>query len=249
MLHYRRFGSGKAIILQHGFVSCGDIFGPLSAELSDHFDVIASDLPGLGGSAHITPPDNISGLAETLIGFINDIGINKFSILGHSLGSETALQLAIDFPERVENLILYGGCAGDLPERFESYQDSIRRIDEEGILHTAARIAATWTRAGKNHPLYEMMRACGVASSHVGSQKLIKAMSKFDVRHRLKEVKARTLVICGDEDKTTHPRHSIELWENIPRAQLCILPNSAHAAHVEVPSVFNQIITRFLLGG
>ena len=48
MLHYRRFGSGKTVVLQHGFVGSGEIFAPLSAQLAPNFDVIAPDLPGLG---------------------------------------------------------------------------------------------------------------------------------------------------------------------------------------------------------
>lgn len=247
MLHYRRFGSGKTIVLQHGFVGCGEIFAPLSAHLAPNFDVIATDLPGLGGSADIPAPADVGELAKILVGTLTEIDVDKFSILGHSLGSETALHLAMDFPERVEKLILYGGCAGDLPERYESYEESIRRIDADGIVPTAARIATTWTNEGADHPLYEFMRSCGVNSNQEGAKQLVRAMGNFDVRDRLGEVQAKTLIICGDMDRTTHPRHSIEMWEKIPNSQLCILPNSAHAAHAELPGVFSQIISRFLM--
>ena len=247
MLHNRRFGSGKTIVLQHGFVGSGEIFAPLSAHLAQNFDVIATDLPGLGGSADIPAPDNVKELAKTLVETITDLGVDRFSILGHSLGSETALHLAMDYPERVEKLILYGGCSADLPERYESYEESIRRIDADGIVPTAARIATTWTNDGANHPLYEFIRSCGVNSNQEGAKQLVRAMAGFDVHDRLGEVQAKTLVICGDMDRTTHPRHSIEMWEKIPNAQLCIIPNSAHAAHAEVSGVFNQLISRFLM--
>ncbi len=247
MLHYRRFGSGPAVVLQHGFVGSGEIFAPLSAHLAPNFDVIAPDLPGLGGSAGIPAPDDVGELARMLADTLAGLEVDRFSILGHSLGSETALRLAIDFPGRVEKLILYGGCPADLPERYESYEESIRRIDADGIVPTAARIAATWTNAGAAHPLYEFMRGCGMNSDREGAKQLVRAMAGFDVRDRLGEVRARTLIVCGDMDRTTHPRHSIEMWEKIPNAQLCILPNSAHAAHAEVPGIFNQIVSRFLL--
>lgn len=247
MLHYRRFGSGKTVVLQHGFVGSGEIFAPLSAQLAPNFDVIAPDLPGLGGSADIPAPDDVGELAKILAETLTELDVDRFSILGHSLGSETALHLAMDFPERVEKLVLYGGCPADLPERYESYEESIRRIDTDGIVPTAARIATTWTNAGARHPLYEFMRSCGVNSNQEGAKRLVRAMAGFDVRERLGEVQAKTLIICGDMDRTTHPRHSIELWENIPNAQLCILPNSAHAAHAEVPGIFNQIVLRFLM--
>ena len=247
MLHYRRYGAGKTLVLQHGFVGSGEIFAPLSAHLASHFDVIAPDLPGLGGSADQPAPDNVPALARILIDTLDQLGVQRFSLLGHSLGAETALQLAVDFPQRLEKLIVYGGCAADLPERYESYDESIRRIQADGIAATAARIAATWIKTGTDHPLYEFMRRCGANSSQPGAIQLLRAMSTFDVRERLGNVQARTLIVCGDADRTTHPRHSIELWQAIPDAQLCIIPNSAHAAHAEAPALFNQIVLRFLL--
>ena len=247
MLHHRRFGAGETVVLQHGFVGSGEIFAPLIAELAPNFDVIATDLPGLGGSADVPAPDDVGELARMLADTLAGLDVDRFSILGHSLGSETALHLALDFPERVDKLILYGGCPADLPERYESYEESLRRIDADGIVATAARIAATWTNAGARHPLYEFMRRCGENSSHEGAKQLVRAMANFDVRDRLGEVRARTLIVCGDMDRTTHPRHSIEMWEKIPDAQLCILPNSAHAAHAEAPGIFNRIVSRFLM--
>ena len=117
MLHHRRFGAGETVVLQHGFVGSGEIFAPLIAELAPNFDVIAADLPGLGGSAGVPAPDGVGEIARMLADTLAGLGVDRFSILGHSLGAETALHLALDFPERDERLILYGGCPADLPER------------------------------------------------------------------------------------------------------------------------------------
>ena len=74
----------------------------------------------------------------------------------------------------------------------------------------------------------------------------MRGMAGWDVRDRLGEVGMPTLVICGDSDRSTHPDCSYELWQGIPNAQLCVLPDCAHNAHLEVSEVFNPLIRRFL---
>ncbi len=248
MLNYRRFGSGKTVVLQHGFVGGGEYFAPLSANLARTHDVIATDLPGFAGSAHISVPDTIAELAKTLVDTVTELGVNRFSLLGHSLGSVTALQAALDYPERIEKLILYGSTpSGTLPDRFESWETTIDRIETESIDVMAAWIASTWFMHGDRHPLYEFTKAAGNGASQEAAIRMIRTSAPWDVRDRLGDINMPTLVICGDSDRSTHPSLSYEMWNEIPNAQLCILPNCAHNAHLELSEVFNTVIERFLL--
>jgi 2-hydroxy-6-oxonona-2,4-dienedioate hydrolase len=247
MLNYRRYGSGKTVVLQHGFVGGGEYFAPLSAYLAPGMDVIATDLPGFAGSAREPVPDSIAGLAASLVDTVTALGVERFSLLGHSMGSMTALQAALDYPDRIEKLVLYGGSAtGDLPQRFEPFEKSIARIEAEGIDDSAARIAATWFMDGENHPLYEFTRTAGAGADLAGAVACLRAIGRWDVADRLGEISMPTLVICGDHDRSTHPDQSIELWQGIPGAQLCVLPGCAHNAHLELSDVFNRIVHRFL---
>jgi len=76
----------------------------------------------------------------------------------------------------------------------------------------------------------------------------LSAISHWDVRRRLAETKVSTLVICGDGDQSTPPEDSYELWRGIPKAQLCVVPGCAHNVHLEKPTIFNDILSDFLLG-
>ena len=249
MLNHRRFGSGKTIVLQHGFVGGGEYFGPLSANLARNYDVIATDLPGFAGSAHIPVPDTITEIAASLVDTVTELGVDRFSLLGHSLGSVTALQAALDYPDRIEKLILYGSTpSGTLPNRFETWEETISRIEAESIESMAAWIAATWFVDGDKHPLYEFTKAAGAGASQEGAIRMIRASAPWDIRDRLGEISMPTLVICGDSDRSTHPGLSYELWHGIPNAQLCVLPDCAHNAHLELSEVFNPLIARFLAG-
>ena len=248
MLNYRRFGSGKTVVLQHGFVGGGEYFAPLSTNLAQTHDVIATDLPGFAGSAHIPVPDTIADIATMLVDTVTALGVERFSLLGHSLGSATALQAALDYPEHIEKLVLYGSTpSGALPDRFESWETTINRIETESIDTMAAWIAATWFVDGDRHPLYEFTKSAGEGASQEGAIRMIRASEPWDVRDRLGEVSIPTLVICGDSDRSTHPGLSYELWRGIPDAQLCVLPNCAHNAHLELSEAFNTVITRFLM--
>ncbi len=247
MLNYRRFGSGPSVVLQHGYAGGGGYWGILAAHLAADFDVIATDMPAFAGSAGEPVPDSIPGLAESLLDTLAKLGVERFMLLGHSLGAMTALQAALDRPERIGKLVLYGGSATtDLPHRFETFDETVARIEAESVDVTTARIAATWFVDGDRHPLYEFTKAAGAGASKEGAVKLIRGMAGWDVRGRLDEVGMPTLVICGDGDRSTNPDCSYGLWRGIPGAQLCVLPNCAHNAHLEVPEVFNPLIGRFL---
>ena len=247
MLNYRRFGSGPTVVLQHGYAGGGGYWGVLAAHLAANFGVIATDMPAFAGSAGEPVPDSIPGIGESLLDTLNQLGVEKFMLLGHSLGSMTALQVALDHPERIEKLILYGSSATtDLPNRFETFDQTVARIESESIEVTTARIAATWFVDGDNHPLYEFTKIAGAGASKDGAIRLMRGMVGWDVRDRLGEISMPTLVICGDSDMSTHPDCSYELWHGIPGAQLCVLPNCAHNAHLELSEAFNPIIGRFL---
>ena len=180
---------------------------------------------------------------------VTGLGVERFSLLGHSLGSVTALQAALDYPERIEKLILYGSTpSGTLPDRFETWDDTVSRIESESIETMAAWIAATWFVDGDKHPLYEFTKAAGAGASQEGAIQMIRTSAPWDIRDRLGEISMPTLVICGDSDRSTHPGLSYELWHGIPNAQLCVLPGCAHNAHLELSEVFNPLIARFLAG-
>jgi 2-hydroxy-6-oxonona-2,4-dienedioate hydrolase len=74
----------------------------------------------------------------------------------------------------------------------------------------------------------------------------LRAIAQWQVTDRLGSIDAPTLVIGGDRDRSTEPAEQFRLWRALPFGQLCILPNCAHAAHLEQPKLFHQILSRFL---
>lgn len=166
------------------------------------------------------------------------------------MGGMVAQQIALDHLPRIEKLVLYGTAAsGQLPERFETFADSIQRIERDGIAATAERIAASWFVAGRADPGFSLCLQAGKGVTHRAAIATIKAMDRWNVREHLKNINKPTLVITGDRDASTSPSEAFSLWRSIRDAQLCIAPNCAHAVHLEKPHFMNYVLDDFLLTG
>ena len=117
---YRRAGAGPALVLVHGYLGGAAQWQHEFARLSDRFDVIAPDLPGYGDAAAAGCIDRIDGFAAHLAGLVDELGLTRFHLLGHSMGGMIVQEFAARHAARIDRLILYGtGPLGLMPDRFE----------------------------------------------------------------------------------------------------------------------------------
>ena len=247
MLNYERHGKGKPLVLLHGYAGGMGYWRPMVTDLKKEFDVIALDLPGFAGSADEPAPDSIEGHASAVIELMDDLGVECFSLLGFSMGGMIAQQATLDYPTRIETLILYGSSAvGDLPHRFEPWEAAIEGVETEGVEAIADKTSVTWFVKGRDDPYYAECREACKGASPEACVKVMRAMQHWSSMDRLGELKLPTMVIVGDQDKSTKPSDSMVLWEGIEGSNLCVLPGCAHGAHMEKPSLFNQILADFL---
>lgn len=247
-LNYTRYGSGPALVLVHGFLGGTGYWRPQQTALRHALDVIAVDLPGFGASARIPAPESLSGYADTVFALMDHLHIERFALLGFSMGGMIAQQAVLDRPERITKLILYGSSStGELPHRFESWSDSAARMREEGVETTADRTVGTWFVDGEADPYHAICREACRGADEDACQTVMHAIQGWSARERLGEMTLPTLVLVGDQDRSTRVSDSLPLWEGIPGSQLCVLPGCAHGAHMEKPDLFNRIIADFML--
>ncbi|MGW4331097.1 alpha/beta fold hydrolase [Nocardia sp. NPDC004573] len=106
-LHYKRAGTGPAVLLLHGSGSSLHCFDEVAAALSSSFDVIRPDLPGFGLTGPRADRDyRIQTYAETVAAFLDAIGVSKASVVGNSLGGNIAWNFALDHQQRGDRLVL-----------------------------------------------------------------------------------------------------------------------------------------------
>jgi pimeloyl-ACP methyl ester carboxylesterase len=197
--------------------------------------VYAPDLPGHGrseGPGRRTIPD----YAADVLALLDVLNAERAIIGGHSMGGAIAQTLALDFPERVVGLILFGTGAklrvtpeilDRLPDEFEAVVDTIIEMAygpdaSDELIRLGRRTLATCDP----YMLEGDFRACDA----------------FDVMARLEAIRAPTLVIGGTGDKMTPPKYVRYLAEHIPNAQLHLLENAGHMLALEAPQQVADVV-------
>src|ERR1700758_2400333 len=103
-LYYETHGAGRPLVLLHGGLGSGEMFGPMLAALSERHQVIAPDLQGHGRTADIDRPLDVRLMADDIAALIDHLGLDATDVVGYSLGGKVALQTAIKYPSRVRRL-------------------------------------------------------------------------------------------------------------------------------------------------
>ncbi|MDJ0992644.1 MAG: alpha/beta hydrolase [Dinoroseobacter sp.] len=236
----------RPLVFVHGFMGGSDQW-KLQAPLADTRELICVDLPGFGRNAHLAPVSTIRDFAEWVLQELSSQGVETFDLLGHSMGGMIAQEMAHLAHDRIERLILYGtGAEGVLPGRFEPIETSMARAQADGAAATGKRIAATWFLDLDAAPEYAGCAEIAALSTLPAILAGLAAMRDWSGEQYLSEIRAKTLVLWGDKDRTYAWPQIETLWKKIPDAHLAVIPESAHAVHLERAALFNQIVTMFL---
>lgn len=248
-LPHRRAGQGYPLVLVHGYLGGSAQWAAELAHFSDRFDVIAPDLPGFGDATDQPGPARIGGMADAVTGLLDELGIDRFFLLGHSMGGMIAQELAARIGPRVEKLILYGtGPLGLMPDRFEPIKLSRERLDNDGVEATIARIGATWFRNGDKAAGFPVVVEIGARANHAAALAALDAMADWDGRPALPKLDMPTLVVWGHDDRSYRWPQVESLWRGLPNATLSVIPGASHAAHLEKPRLFHATLDDFLCG-
>jgi len=231
----------------HGFLGGSAQWQAQIAALSETCHVIALDLPGFGRNAHLPALLSIPAFADWVLGQLDARGVDRFNLLGHSMGGMIVQEVARCAGGRIDKLILYStGALGVLPGRFETIAQSKVRAQADGPCITARRIAASWFLHGTQSPGYE---ECAAIAEQAGLDAMLAgldAMQAWSGVDALAQLQPETLVIWGDRDRTYAWPQTEQLWQTIPRTSLAVLPDCAHAVHLEKPDAFNRTVIDFL---
>ena len=242
-LHFRRLGFGEVFVMVHGYFGGSAQWAHETEYLSHEFDVIAIDLPGFGDSHALTAPQSIEGFAQSVLDQLDVMGIYKFRLLGHSMGGMIAQEMCRLAQHRVTQLYLYGtGPIGMIPGRFETMEESRERLKTDGVVATSYRISAKWFIMGAADPSHPLCARLGSQATEDAALAGLNAMESWDGRNYLKSLRVPTQLIWGEKDKSYNFEQIEILWRGIQDCSLAIIPNASHAAHLEQPAIFREIL-------
>lgn len=264
-VHVKRMGQGDpTFILLHGFGASTYSWQAVMEPLSQLGTVIAFDRPGFGlterpltwdGANPYSPEEQV----ELVTGLMDHYGIQEAVLVGNSAGGTVAMQVALEHPERVKELILvspavYSG--GGAPEWIRPLLNTpqLRRlgplVSRQFLSRGAQLIELAWHDPSKisAETLELYQKPLKVENWDKALWQLTLASRASGLADRLAELKMPVLVITGDDDRVVPTEQSVRLSQELPDAQLVVVPNTGHVAHEEQPDAFMQAVKEFLSG-
>ena len=240
-------GKGYPLVLVHGFLGSSEMWKLQKEYLSKFFRVITPALPGFGESSKVKSCDSIDAMAKTVLDLLNKKNINKFNLMGHSMGGMIVQEMTKISGEKINKLICYAtGSIGDIPGRFESLDVSRKRLKKEGISETVKRVPKKWFVDGDKAKYYYLCENAVKETSEETADRALIAMKSWSGFENLKNIKNETLIIWGDKDVSYNFEQVDTLNKNIPNSDLAILKGCSHNVHLEKPQEFNKIVLNYL---
>ena len=240
-------GSGFPLVLVHGFLGSSEMWEPQINFFKNYFRVIAPDLPGFGKSKEVKSHNSIKSIANLLLNFLEKKKIDKFYLLGHSMGGMIVQEMAKKSGNKISKLICYStGPRGEMPGRFETVDQSRDNLKKNGLEIMARNIAKTWFVKGENAKYFDICINSGKQASIETVNNALIAFKNWNGVGTLKNIKNKTLIVWGDKDKSYNLEQIKTLEKNIPNSSLIVFNNCAHNVHLEEPEKFNNTIKHFL---
>ena len=240
-------GSGFPLVLVHGFLGSAEMWKPQINFFKNYFRVIAPDLPGFGKSKEVKSQNSIQSIANLLLNFLEEKKIDKFYLLGHSMGGMIVQEMAKKSGNKISKLICYStGPRGEMPGRFETVDQSRDNLKKNGLEIMARNIAKTWFVKGENAKYFDICINAGKQASIETVDNALIAFKNWNGVDTLKNIKNKTLIVWGDKDKSYNLEQIKTLEKNIPNSSLVVFNNCAHNIHLEEPEKFNNTIKHFL---
>jgi len=227
-----------ALVLLHGAGGSRLLWPPQLRRLPGAM-VYTLDLPGHGRSGG-QACDTVTSYAEAIVAFLDEVGIARAVIAGHSMGGAIALTLALDFPDRVAGLVLV--ASGARLRVAPAVLDGLH-ADFAGAVELLNRL--TWS-PGISPALVERGRQALLEAGLAVLLSDLTACDRFDVMERLGGIAAPTLVVAGSADVLTPLKYARFLAEHIPAARCEVVEDAGHMLMLERPAEVTRAVRGFL---
>jgi len=245
-MHYVESGIGaEPIVFVHGFISTNRWWQPTLDRLpGDTFHCYSVDLRASGESEQIETGHTLAQYADDLDQFVDAIELQKFILVGHSMGGGVAMQYALNHQDRLKALILVNPLASSGTKIDQSITDWInaQQGHPEGI--RAILVGAFATPPGGEY--FELLVTDATRWGPAIYFGTMDDMARFNVTDRLSTVNVPTLVTWGDKDTVIPFSPIVETYTSIPGCSLEVWHGVGHSGPIEIPDRFVELLTRFI---
>jgi pimeloyl-ACP methyl ester carboxylesterase len=262
---YRTAGEGPAVLLIHGMINSSRHWEDVALRLADSYRIIAPDLIGHGDSATPRGDYSLGAHAASIRDLLATIGVERATVVGHSLGGGVAMQFFYQFPQRTERLALVssGGLGQDVSPLLRAAAlpgaAALLRVAAQPRLVDALDSAGARLCAGgrsKGVYLQAIARALRPLQQPGSRRAFLQTLrSVIDVHGQRVSARDRlyllgnmpTLLVWGGRDRTIPLEHGLAAHREIPRSRFETLPRAAHFPHLEDPEGLASVLRDFLV--
>jgi pimeloyl-ACP methyl ester carboxylesterase len=261
---YRSAGSGPVVVLVHGITSTSATWANVLPYLAEHFTVIAPDLLGHGESAKPRGDYSLGAYASGIRDLLIALGHERATFVGHSLGGGVAMQLAYQFPEHCERLVLVssGGLGRDINAllRAASLPGSevvLPLLVNEPLLGAGRTVGRLLGRIGLrvHTDVGEVLRGHASLSDGEARAAFLHTLrtivdpwgQRVDARDRLYLARALPfLLVWGERDPIIPVEHARAAHRLVPSSRLELFPDAGHFPHLDDPLRFVRLLIDFI---
>lgn len=248
-------GQGAPILFGHSFLWDSAMWQAQTKQFKNNYRCIVPDLWSHGQSDPLPHAScSLENLADDYWQFSQALSLDKFALVGLSVGGMWATHLALAYPKAISALILMDTYVGPEPEIPQAVYLGLLDEMAKGMNPTLANTVAPYffaknTKEEQPHLLANFIdNLQKTPANHIeGKVKIGKAIfTRQSLLEKLQLLEVPTLIIVGEEDLPRPPHEAEEMARLIPNAKLEIIPKAGHICTVERPDYVNQIIADFL---
>ena len=246
-IYVEDIGKGFPFVFVHGYLGSSKMWNFQKEFFSKHYRVIIPALPGFGESHNIKSLDSINKMAREIINLLDQKNIDKFNLIGHSMGGMIVQEITKLIGDRVNKLICFAtGSIGEIPGRFETIDETREKLKKDGIEVSFSRVPKKWFVKGDKDKNYFLCKNAVKDVSLEAADNALLAMKNWRGKEDLKNIKNETLIIWGDKDTSYNFDQVDTLKKNIKNSRLEIFKDCAHNVHLEQPDQFNNLVQKFI---
>ena len=241
-------GAGPVLVIVHGWAADRSLWKAHQRALADRCRVVLYDLRGHGDAGKPDDvPYTIPQFADDLRAVLDALGLERVSLLGHSMGGQVCQEFALAHPDRVDRLILSATTMGKGDPAAPEAQDMLDMLRDGGFDDFIEFGADLWFSAPVPQETIALSQtAARRCPAYVATAAMESALG-WTSRDRLAALTAPTLVIAGAEDMTESQDAYRALADALPNGSLTLLDGLGHDCYLEAPDAYREAVTGFLL--
>ncbi|GLB59887.1 alpha/beta hydrolase [Cytobacillus sp. NCCP-133] len=240
-------GQGDPVVLIHGFCGSKDYWQKVIRPLAEDYRIIAIDLPGHGDSEMPSGDSSIEKMAELIQGTIQELGVEKASLFGHSLGGYVTLAFAEAHEDKIRKFALIHSTANPDSEEGKKGRDvAAGKIGAEGIRSFVDGLVPNLFAPGEEHKQeLQTAKEIGYSTSSEGAKAALKAMKQRPDRNMiLKKTELPVLILAGGKDQIIPPEKAFTVER--PNIHQETIEEAGHMSMYETPVELVAVIREFM---